>query len=141
MSKVWEPAVRGFREGDEAGVKAAVDGFGESGYSGSEDKTTFATLPPEVRSHLLENAREWRALTMSKDAFPDFPVAAARRISAPALLLSGQRSLALHGLIDSQLATLLPHVERIILPDATHEMWNEQPEKCRNAALAFFAKN
>jgi pimeloyl-ACP methyl ester carboxylesterase len=140
MSKVWEPAVRGFREGDEAGVKAAVDGFGEIGYSGSEEKMTFATLPPEVRSQLLENAREWRALTMSKDAFPDFPVAAAKRISAPTLLLSGQRSLALHGLIDSQLEALLPHVERIILPDATHEMWNERPEECRNAALAFFAK-
>jgi non-heme chloroperoxidase len=141
MTKVWEPAARGFRQGDEAGVKAAVDGFGDSGYSGSEEKMTFATLPPEVRSQLLENAREWRALTMSKHAFPDFPLAAAKRISTPTLLLSGQRSLALHGLIDSQLAALLPHVERIILPDATHEMWNERPEECRKAALEFFAKH
>ena len=141
MSKVWEPAIRDFAHGDEAGVKAAVDGFGEIGYSGSDEKMTFDTLPPEVRSELLENAHEWRALTMSKDAFPDFPVAAARRISAPTLLLSGERSLALHKLIDSQLATLLPHVERIILPDATHEMWNERPKECRDAALAFFAKH
>jgi pimeloyl-ACP methyl ester carboxylesterase len=141
MSKVWEPAIRDFPQGDEAGVKAAVDGFGEIGYSGSEEKMTFATLPPEVRTQLLENAREWRALTMSKDAFPDFPAAAAKRITAPTLLLSGQRSLALHGLIDSQLASLLPHVERIILPDATHEMWNERPAECREAALAFFAKH
>jgi pimeloyl-ACP methyl ester carboxylesterase len=141
MSKVWDPAVRGFREGDEAGVKAAIDGFGEIGYSGSEEKMTFATLPLEVRTQLLENAREWRALTMSKDAFPDFPVAAARSITAPTLLLSGQRSLALHGLIDTQLATLLPHVERNILTGATHEMWNERPEECRNAALPFIAKH
>ena len=141
MSKVWEPAARGFREGDEAGVKAAVDGFGEIGYSGSDEKMTFATLPPEVRSHLLENALEWRALTMSNDAFPDLPVAAVKRIRAPTLLLSGERSLALHGMIDSQLAALLPQVERIILASATHEMWNEHPEECRNAAIAFFAKH
>src|SRR6476620_11271988 len=32
MSKVWEPAKRGFLIGPEAGVKAAVDGFGELGY-------------------------------------------------------------------------------------------------------------
>jgi non-heme chloroperoxidase len=141
MAKVWEPAVRGFGRGDEAGLKAAIDGFGESGYSGSEEKMTFAALPPEVQRQLLENAREWRALTISKDPFPDFPLAAAKRIAVPTLLLSGQRSLALHGLIDSQLAILLPHVNRIILPNATHEMWNERPEECRNAALEFFAKH
>lgn len=141
MSKVWEPAARGFREGDEAGVKAAIDGFGEIGYSGSDEKMTFATLPPEVRSHLLENAHEWRALTMSRDAFPALPVAAVKRIRLPTLLLSGQRSLALHGVIDTQLAALLPQVERIILANATHEMWTEYPEECRNAAIAFFAKH
>jgi len=141
MSKVWEPAARGFREGDEAGVKAAINGFGEIGYSGSVEKMTFATLPPEVRSRLLENALEWRALTMSKEAFPVLPVAAVKRIRLPTLLLSGQRSLALHGVIDTQLAALLAQVERIIVANATHEMWNEYPEECRNAAIAFFAKH
>ena len=141
MSKVWEPAARGFREKNEEGVKAAVDGFGEIGYSGSDEKMSFATLPPEVRSHLVENAREWRALTVSKDAFPDLPVADIKRIRSPTLLLSGERSLALHGMIDSQLASVLPQVERIILPNATHEMWNEHPEECRNAAFGFFAKH
>ena len=141
MTKVWEPAARGFREGDDAGVKAAVDGFGELGYSGTDQKMTFATLPPEVRSALLENASEWRALTMSKDAFPTLSLDAVRRIKAPTLLLSGQRSLTLHSVIDSQLERLLPQEERIILANATHEMWNEYPQECRSAALLFFAKH
>lgn len=141
MSKVWEPTARGFREGDEAGAKAAVDGFGELGYSGSDEKMTFSALPPEFRSLLLKNAPEWRALTLSKDAFPDLPLSAVRRIKAPTLLLSGQRSLALHGVIDRQLESLLPQNERIILAKATHEMWNEYPDECRSAALAFFAKH
>jgi pimeloyl-ACP methyl ester carboxylesterase len=141
MSRVWEPTVRGFREQEEVGLKAAIDGFGELGYSGSDEKMTFENLAPAVRSQLLENAPEWTALTMSKDPFPDLSFSAVRRIKAPALLLSGQRSLKLHGLIDSQLAVLLPNAERVIVANATHEMWNEYPEECRKAALEFFAKH
>src|SRR6185436_5101326 len=124
-----------------AGVAAAIDGFGELGYSGSDQKLTFASLPPEVRSMLLENALEWRALTRSRDAFPDLPLDAVRRIKAPTLLLSGERSLALHGLLDRQLAGLLPRSERVVIPNATHEMWNEFPAECRSAALTFIAKH
>jgi pimeloyl-ACP methyl ester carboxylesterase len=141
MSKVWEPSRRGFREGDEAGVRAAINGFGELGYSGTDEKMTFAGLPPAIRTLLLANAGEWRALTLSKDAFPDLPFRDVRRIKTPTLLLSGQRSLALHGLIDRQLETLLPRNERIVLPNATHEMWNEYPEECRTATLAFLARH
>lgn len=141
MSKVWEPAARGFRDGDEAGVKAAVGGFGELGYSGTDQKMTFDNLPPEVRGALLKNAPEWRALTVSKEAFPDLPLSVVRHIQAPTLLLSGQRSLRLHGVIDGQLERLLPQKERIILSNATHEMWNEYPEECRSAALVFLAKH
>jgi len=141
MTKVWEPATRGFREGDDAGVKAAVDGFGELGYSGTNERMTFATLPPEVRSALLENAPEWRALTNSKNAFPDLPSSVVRRIEVPTLLLSGQRSLMLHRMIDSQLEKLLSHRKRIIVSNATHEMWNEYPKECQSAALVFLAKH
>jgi pimeloyl-ACP methyl ester carboxylesterase len=141
MSSVWEPATRGFRKGDDAGVKAAVDGFGALGYSDADQKFTFATLPLEVRSALLENASEWRALTNSKNAFPDLSPGAVRRIKVPTLLVSGQRSLMLHRMIDSQLEKLLPHGERIIVSKATHEMWNEYPKECRSAALVFLAKH
>ena len=72
---------------------------------------------------------------------PGLPRSAVSRSRVPTLLLSGERSLALHGLIDSQLEKLLPRHERIILAKATHEMWNEYPEECRAAALAFFAKH
>jgi non-heme chloroperoxidase len=141
MSKLWEPTIRAFREGDEAGVRAAIDGFGELGYSGTDIKMTFATLPPELRTILVSNAAEWKALTMSKDPFPDLPFTSVRQIKAPTLLLSGQRSLALHGLIDQQLERLLAHHERIVLANATHEMWNEYPEECRTATFAFLSKH
>ena len=141
MSKVWDPTTRAFREGDEAGVSAAIDGFGAIGYSGTDEKMTFATLPSEVQTIFLSNATEWNTLTKSKDAFPALDFDAVRQIKAPTLLLSGQRSLALHGVIDRQLERLLVHNERIVLANATHEMWHEYPEECRKATLTFLAKH
>lgn len=141
MSKVWQPTTRGFLKSDEAGVMAAIEGFGELGYSGTDQKMTFATLPPEIRSALLENASEWKALTMSKDAFPPLPPNAIKHIKAPTLLLSGRKSLRLSNAIDAQLERLLPQGRRIILANATHEMWSEYPAECRNAAIAFFDKH
>jgi len=56
-------------------------------------------------------------------------------------LLSGQRSLKLSNAIDGQLKRLLPHGQRIVLAKATHEMWSEYPEECRNATIAFLREH
>jgi pimeloyl-ACP methyl ester carboxylesterase len=141
MSKAWEPTVRGFRESDEAGVTAAIGGFSALGYFGADVKVTFADLPQEVQKVLLENAPEWRALTASKDAFPYVAPSAVKGIEKPVLLLSGARSLALHGLIDRQLEKVLPRSEHVVIPDATHQMWSEHPEECQNATLVFLARH
>ena len=137
MSKVWQPAARGFRQGNEAGVKAAVDGFGNLGYSGTDEKMTFAGLPAQVRSALLEDGPEWKALTASKNAFPAVPLGAVARIQTSTLLLSGERSLKLADAIDGLLVRTLPHASRVVLPNATHDMWSEYPKECREATLAF----
>jgi non-heme chloroperoxidase len=139
MTKVWEPATRGFREGDEAGVRAAVDGFGQVGYLLAGEKATFAALPPDVRTLLLDDAAEWRGLTQSKDAFPTVAQSAVAGIRAPTLMLSGERTMPLHKLIDKRLESLLPHHQRIVLSGASHEMWSEKPEECRKAVLTFLA--
>ena len=141
MSKVWQPAGAGFRLSDEAGVREAVNGFGEIGYSGTDQKMTFASLPPEIRALLLQNAPEWRALTRSKDAFPSLPPSAIERIETPVLLMGGARSLALAHAIDGLLERALPHARRVVIADATHDMWSEHPDECRDAALEFLRKH
>ena len=55
----------------------------------------------------------------------------------PTLLLGGERTLPLHKLLDAEYATLLPNHRRVIIPDATHEMWDEQPVGCREETLKF----
>jgi pimeloyl-ACP methyl ester carboxylesterase len=137
MAKVWQPAVAGFRESDEAGVRAGVNGFGEIGYSGTDEKMTFDSLPPDVRAVVLDNAPEWRALTRSKNAFPSLPISAIERIRTPTLLMGGARSLPLAHAIDGLLERSLPHARRVVIADATHDMWSEHPEECRDAALRF----
>jgi pimeloyl-ACP methyl ester carboxylesterase len=137
MTKLWQPTRAAFRQSDEAGVRAAVNGFGEIGYSGTDQKMTFASLPPEVRAFLLENAPEWRALARSKDAFPSLSTSAIARIETPTLLMGGARSLPLAHAIDGLLERALPHVRRVVIADATHDMWSEHPQECRDAALAF----
>jgi pimeloyl-ACP methyl ester carboxylesterase len=78
---------------------------------------------------------------MSKNAFPAISLSEIKRIQAPTLLLSGGRSLKLSNAIDGKLQGLLAHGERIILADATHEMWREFPEECRDAVITFIGKH
>jgi len=43
--------------------------------------------------------------------------------------------------IDSELQPLLANGDRLVIPNATHDMWNEQPEACRQAVLGFLSRN
>jgi hypothetical protein len=74
------------------------------------------------------------------ELFPVLEPQAVRKITAPVLLLSGEKSYRFLGLIDEELTRLLPHARQIILHGATHRMWFEQPEVCRNAVLEFLRK-
>ena len=141
MSMVWQPTAEGFRVSDEAGVRAAVNGFGDIGYSGTDQKMTFSSLPPEVRGFILENAPEWKALTGSKDAFPSLPPTDIKRIKTPTLLMGGAQSLALAHAIDGLLVRTLPHARRVVIAKATHDMWSEHPKECRDAAISFLRKH
>ncbi|CAN5658528.1 hypothetical protein BH24DEI1_BH24DEI1_08810 [soil metagenome] len=44
-------------------------------------------------------------------------------------------------IIYGELARLLPNVERLIIPDASHETCNEHPEVCTQALQRFLAKH
>ena len=71
------------------------------------------------------------------ELFPNLEPRAVRKITAPVLLLSGEKSYPFLGLIDDNLERLIPDNRRLILPGTTHRMWFEQPEACRNAVLEF----
>ena len=133
MGNLWKPAGEAFRQGDkEQALRVTVKYFAGEG--------VFDQVPEAQRKYWMGNLKEWQALTTSRDAFPALSREDVKRIKAPALMLSGERTLNIHKFVDDELQPLLLNGERVMISNASHDMWSEQPEVCRRAALAFLAK-
>ena len=130
LNDAFEPAGEAFRAGDEErAMELLTDAFLGAG--------TFARFPEGLRRKVMRTARDWAAQTMSAAPFPDLSRDAVRRIGAPVLMLSGERTIPIHALVDDELERLLPAVTRVVIPDASHDLWADQPETCRQVTLAF----
>jgi pimeloyl-ACP methyl ester carboxylesterase len=120
-----------FEKGDpEEAVRAVVN---------SSREGTYDRIPEPVRRRLLRNAQELKALVTSVQMYPGLDRDAVRTIEVPTLLLSGAKSSASHKSVDAELERLLPEPsrQRVIIRDADHGMWLQQPEACRKATLEF----
>jgi non-heme chloroperoxidase len=134
LNDAYRPAGEAFRAGEpERAMGLLTDAFLGAG--------TFAQFPETLRRKVMRAARDWAAQTMSTEPFPDLAPDAVRNITAPALLLSGGRTIALHALVDDELERLLPSCERVVIPDASHDLWADQPERCRAATLGFLGRH
>ena len=102
-----------------------------------DDPRAWEKMPDNAHHDMLDHAHEWDVMMTTGELFPVLEPQAVRKITAPVLLLSGEKSYRFLGLIDEELTRLLPHARQIILRGATHRMWFEQPEVCRNAVLEF----
>ena len=118
MQTMWRPAGEAFRR------------------DGSYDQVSA-----EFRQSLMDNIREWKALTTSRDAFPMLSRDAVRNLKLPILLLTGEKTLAPLRMINNALTHLLPNAEEVTIPGATHDMWIEDPERCGQATVNFLAKH
>jgi pimeloyl-ACP methyl ester carboxylesterase len=120
-----------FEKGDaEDAVRTIVNSSREGAYE---------QVPEPYRKRLLRNARELQALVTSDDMYPGLDRNAVRKIALPTLLLSGERSSASQKLVDDELERLLPETsrQRVVIRDADHGMWFQQPEACLKATLDF----
>jgi pimeloyl-ACP methyl ester carboxylesterase len=142
MDNMWIPTGREFRRGNsEQAMRVPVDWFARNGYLFDGKPAQFDALPAEIRDFIMANALEWQALTTSSDAYPMLDRAAVKAIAVPILLMSGERTLLMNQRIDAELQRLLPKAEILVIPNATHEMWAEQPDLCRTRVSAFIAKH
>jgi pimeloyl-ACP methyl ester carboxylesterase len=130
-----EPMVAAFRKGDQnAGVAAFINYL-------SKDAKGWEKWPEQARQDTLKNAHEWDVMLTQGELFPDLKSEEVKKIQAPTLLLSGAKTFAFLKLIDERLGRLLPHNQRVVLPEATHHLFYEQPEKCRNVIFEFLQGN
>ncbi len=130
LTDVFGPAAAAFRDGDPTrAMRGIIDGFLGAG--------TFDALPDRARARVLQNARDWEAHVRSPEPFPALSREALAALRIPTLMLTGTRTTRLHALVDDQLATLLPDVRRVRVEGATHDLWADAPDVCRDAALDF----
>jgi pimeloyl-ACP methyl ester carboxylesterase len=134
MTRLWEPAGQAFRRGDKAeALRVSLDFFAGPG--------ALSQTPPEVRQVLEDNLHEWEALTTSSDAFPMLAKERVAQLGMPTLLMTGDQTLPIHRLVNDEIERVWPHVQRVRLPKATHDMWNEQPDACGAAVFKFLGEH
>jgi pimeloyl-ACP methyl ester carboxylesterase len=100
------------------------------------DPGAWGHFSPEDKTQTLRDAHEWEVMMTTGELFPPISPDAVRAIRAPALMLSGAKSYPFLGLIDEELTRLLPNNRRIVFSTAGHQMWLQEPQKCRDAVLA-----
>jgi non-heme chloroperoxidase len=134
MSAVWAPMGDAFRTGgDDAGLEFTAQWY---------FNVPFAEVVPDWQVLFRNNVHEWRALATSQQAFPRPDPGRVRALEVATLLLSGgQNELGFNNLIDGHLERLLPNARRIVIPDASHEMFLDFPAVTARAMLEFFKQN
>jgi pimeloyl-ACP methyl ester carboxylesterase len=86
---------------------------------------------------LKNNIKEWRALTTSRDAFPEITPEEVHGIKIPVLMISGGRSYPILQLIDAEIEKQLSFGRRIIVAEGTHDVCSELPGVCADAIRTF----
>lgn len=131
-----EPSKAAFLRGEtESGIRQFIDGTG-----GPE---TFDNLPPFVRRRVMRNSRELQALITSDELHPQVDRQLVEKITVPTLMISGENSPTRLKLADDELERLLPAstLQRVVLPNATHLMWVEEPEECHRILTEFLSNH
>jgi pimeloyl-ACP methyl ester carboxylesterase len=124
-----DPATKAYRRGDdEAGFEIFARGV-----LGSD---AFERLSPERKAQAWENAAVDKAQLLG-EGFPPLRDEEVRSVTAPTLLLVGEKSPAfLHRLAD-RLEELLPNVQRAVVPGASHIMHEDNASALNEMVLRF----
>src|SRR5262249_43508567 len=104
----------------------------------SGGKAKFDKIPENIQKVLLRNFREIEA-SLRSDVVPEIDRDAARKIPAPMLLLSGEKSPPLWKPVEKELMQLLPEKNRqqVLISGAEHLMFRTHAEPCNKAILEF----
>jgi pimeloyl-ACP methyl ester carboxylesterase len=126
-------ATRAFRRGES---DKAVRTFGQ----GVLGKESFARLPEARKEQMRENANAARAQLLGA-GFPPLGDDEVRNIRAPVLLVTGERSPAMFLRLTDRLEELLPIVERVEIPAASHLAHEENASAVNEAVVEFLGRH
>ncbi|MDH3199472.1 MAG: alpha/beta hydrolase [Myxococcales bacterium] len=126
------PAEKAYRRGDD---EAGFEAFGR-GVLGEE---AFDRLSPARREQAWENVAVDKAQLLGK-GFPPLSDDEVRGVRLPTLLMHGERSPAFLRLLTDRLEELLPRVDRVEIPGASHIMHEDNPQAVNEAILGFLKR-
>jgi len=129
--RVFAPIAWAYRRGD---TERAWQTFAR-GVLGAD---AFARLSRQRVQQMRENAAALQAELRA--GFPPVSEAAIRAVRAPPLLLTGEKSPTIEVALDAWLASLLPEVEPLQVPGASHFMHEENASFVNDAILGFLAR-
>ena len=136
LTTAFQPAGQAFAGGDaEAGIRLFLGGVLGPG--------AYDRLPAHVRAGMLENAAAMRLepATPPEQYFTPFTPEEVARLATPTLLVQGEVSPPMFGLVSEELAAALPHAERATIPGASHSMHTMNPQAYNAAVLAFLDRH
>jgi pimeloyl-ACP methyl ester carboxylesterase len=127
-----EPAMKAYRRSDdEAGFEIFARGV-----LGSD---AFERLSPERKSQAWDNVAVDKAQLLG-EGFPPLSDGEVRGVTAPTLLLVGERSPAFFHRLTDRLEELLPNVERAEVPGASHIMHEDNPQAVNQLIAGFLGR-
>jgi len=103
--------------------------------------TGNSVLPRAARDALESNLPEWQVLTTSETPFPVPSTKLIKEFHAPVLLLTGDQTLPVLKRCVAALTARFPESERVVIQNATHDMWSERPEDSGVALRKFLGEN
>ena len=129
-----EPAAAAVVRGElETATRLFVDGVMGPGL--------YDDLPSSTRDRLEDNAR---LLAFERPEFPDdspIDCAEAGTIKTPTLLLTGDASPAMFGLVAAELARCMSGIERAVIPKTSHLLHGMNPADYNATVLSFLANH
>lgn len=119
-----------FREGDlDGGAALWINGTGSPGAWDGASAT----------SRSIWRANAWTAKTLADDDRQPFGCNDAARITAPVLLITGDRSPPLYGYMQEALQPCLKQVQKTVIPNAGHGMFRANPTVFTERVSEFLA--
>lgn len=120
MKRIQDPASAAFAAGDDEGaMRFFVDGFTTPG--------RFDALPPEARLGIMQNSGYFKMIARSSDPYPEIPIARLRRLGMPVLVITGEKTIAIHRRVNEELSRLIPRARSASVPAAGHGSPRENP--------------
>ena len=127
-------------------VTSALERMGKGDVDGALEAFTDAVTAPGTWKKLPESAKQmrrdnaWSLKSLVRDAQKGFNSEDAAKIDAPVLLVTGDRSPRIYGLMHEALALCLKTRHKVTIPQASHGMYRDNPEAFNTAVIDFLGK-